>query len=245
MMTHRLADGALAACVAVFEHNPDLEVLFVNVGGFGSQVARHRDAQARALERLMQRLGIDSPDEDVRMLDARLLPALLHTVPQAFQHPIARRHSLLRVWDLRARLHAAGGNAGGAGPDGDAFRGNLNEAEWSILASAVCRCAFLPLPLYRVRCEDQGYFSIDAGSHSQAQAHLRVKQRLFAGGAKLPELASWRMDLRRAYARALLEAAHAQRNAGAVQSLRLLCRSLLAYPTWAAAAALLKLPVRR
>lgn len=238
-----LAPGAVGACVEAFEQDPELEVLFVDVEGFGSQRVRHAAAQADALDRLLQRLAVETRGADPVALDGQLLSALLYSVPQAFQHPVVRRGSLLRVWDLRARLHGAG-SLGKDDRDDDPFHGNLNEAEWAILASALCRCAFLPAPLYRVRCEGQGLFSIDAGAHRQARAHLALKRRLFAQGAGLPELAPWRPEFRRAYARALLELAHVQGHAATSEALPLLLRAMIVDPGWAPVAALLKLPLR-
>lgn len=240
-----LAADAVSTCVRAFQHNPNLEVLFVNIGCFGKFKARRRQAQGEALARLASLLDIDPACGDTLLLGKRLLPALLFTVPMAFQHPVVRRASLLRVSNLR--LLGLGGSGNGAcGPGNEqSIPDNLNESEWSIYASAICCCGFLSRPLYLTRCDDQGYFSVDANKDILLREHLRLKRRLFENRNRLPELKPWKWQLRSAYARALLESAHAQGNDPGRYPLSVLISSLLIYPSWQGLSALLKMPVRR
>jgi glycosyltransferase involved in cell wall biosynthesis len=236
-----LAAGAISACVQVFYDNPNLEVLFVNIGCFGRFTSRRRRAQGEALARLASLLEIDPACENTVILGERLLPALLFTVPMAFQHPVVRHKSLLRVCNLRLIGLARSGYSSYGHRKEQLIPDNLNEAEWSIYASAICCCGYLSTPLYLTRCDDQGYFSVDANRDLQQQEHLRLKRRLFENRNRLPELKPWKWQLRGAYAQALLHSAHAQSNELGRYPIPVLIKSLLTYPSWKGLAALMRI----
>jgi len=236
-----LAADAISTCIDAFNSDPDLDVLFVNIGCFGRFATHRMDQQEKPLAKLLSLCRIDSANETAVLPDQELLPALLTTVPQAFQHPVARKQSSLRIYALFLRSIRAQREPPGTRVEELTIPDDLNEAEWAIYASAICSCAYLSTPLYLMRCDDQGYFSIDTNRNSQGLKHLELKRRLFDNRYRLPELRPWGLHIRRAYSRALRDLAYLHDTDVSKSSFAMLSKSFAIFPSWEGLKMLVKL----
>jgi glycosyltransferase involved in cell wall biosynthesis len=177
-----IAPGALALIADAFAADDSLECLFVNVEPFGELAEGTHANQARAVRRILVRLGLDPDTTAGRLaLTDNLFEVLLDGVPMAFQRVAIRRSALLKV-----------GRYAGSG---------FEDIEFYLRIALRCRCTLLADPVYRPRCAGQSYFTRSESRNRLADASIRIRQGLLA----LPEV-SQRADLRRSVRRSLADA---------------------------------------
>jgi len=96
----------------------------------------------------------------VTVFENALLPALLKSVPMAFQRPVVRKSALSRI--------------GGYRPDC-----LLWDCDWAIRAALVARAGLIHEELYRQRAEGQGYSSKRDRIIEHLQSGIAIKDRLW------------------------------------------------------------------
>lgn len=198
-----LASTALERSLAVMGTAPDIDILFLNVTSFGTRSVEFEQTQKNALDRVLQRAQGERKDEIIRF-DRRLFPALLKSVPMAFQRPMARREAWRRVTQFRRSAYD---------PD-HRLEPPLREAEWALYAAANRTVALLTQPLYLQRCERQGYFSVETMRRAAEQARTRILTQMLRHSLTQRELAIWRGDIKRALAQCHFEEAYASFHRG-------------------------------
>lgn len=129
----------LSRALEVLERYPDIDVVYMGVTWFGSNGAWGQDNYDQAMARFLAGAGGERVD-DVSLFDATLLPALLKSVPMAFQRPVVRRTALDRIGGYRPECL-------------------LWDCDWAIRAALEGRAALIHTGLYRQRAEGQGYSS--------------------------------------------------------------------------------------
>lgn len=192
-----LAPDALARGVVTFAQHPDLDILFFNVRGFGERGEQFDRSQGEALARVLQVAGFPG-GSDLIQLGPAIFPALLRSVPLAFQRPMARRQAWRAVSALRRRAY----------PDGHPLRPPLRDSEWALYAAASTRIGLLMNPLYLQRCSGQGYFSVDSQREKADRAIIEVMESLGALACADRRLTGWRDEVRRAVARTHFDRAY-------------------------------------
>lgn len=149
----------LARARDVLDRHPDLDVVFMGVSWFGSNSAWGQANYDQAMAGfLAQAHGDVQADGLIRFGDA-LLPALLKSVPMAFQRPVVRKAALDRIGLYR--------------PDC-----LLWDCDWAIQAALHARVALIPEGLYRQRAEGQGYSSQRDRTIEHLQSGIDIKTRL-------------------------------------------------------------------
>jgi hypothetical protein len=196
-----LAPEAIAEAYSLLSSDPQLELVFLGVRGFGSRAEHFNSAQSEAVDRVRV-LGQGQESLPWIVYFGRELgSALLQTVPIAFQRVMLTREKWKAVSTLRWRAYRVDP---AIATDEDAKRaltGQLRDAEWAIYAAAICRnTALINRPLYLQRCEDQGYSSRAENEELHMRQNLMIKYRLHEAAASLPELGSWRKPIRESLA---------------------------------------------
>lgn len=195
----RMADGALRMCSTPFSDDPGLEVLFLNVLGFGAEADGFNQRQAAGAGRIVANAQVKSTSASPGLMhfDKRLFPALLAGVPMAFQRSIVRRNAWNKVNDFRRQLYAQ--TKSDAGQDA-LFRVSplWNESEWALYASVLCSTALMCPALYLQRCAGQGYFSTDRTTLASFDAAIEIMNHLSRATRETREFAPWR-NIVRAY----------------------------------------------
>lgn len=175
----------------------------------GDKVAVLRNATNRGLAYSRNR-GVDAcAAPGVVEFDRQLLPALLQTVPSAFQRVMTRTDVWHRVSALRRRVYRLDATV----PDEEAARrcitGPLRDSEWAIYAAAVCtKTCLVRKPLYLARCEGQGGSSQPAMRAAHAAKSADIKAALLAGADVLDELHPYREPIRESLATVHFDAAY-------------------------------------
>lgn len=188
----RLADGALRMCAMPFTDDPELDVLFLNVLGFGPEADGFNQRQASGVGRVVANAQAKPTSQscDLVKFDDRLFPALLAGVPMAFQRSIVRRSAWNKVNNFRRRIYAR--------PPADAGTDVLfrvcplwNESEWAMYASVLCSTALMGPALYLQRCAGQGYFSTDRTTLASFDAGIEIMNHLSRAVRETKEFAGW------------------------------------------------------
>jgi glycosyltransferase involved in cell wall biosynthesis len=194
-----LAPTLLATGAAVLDDEPDVGIVFFNVQGFGSGGAAFDANQAQALDRVLQQAQGSRVRPGVIVFDESVFPALLRTVPMAFQRPMARRAAWQHVTRLRRLAY---GNDHALPPP-------LRESEWTLYSAATQHVALVTEPLYLQRCEGQGFFSVASQRDAADRALIEVFEHLYALSRTHPALTAWQRDIRRATASCHFDRAYA------------------------------------
>jgi len=185
-----LAPDAIESALRVFAAQPELDVVFLNVMGFGSGAAGFDERQSAALDKVIGAAGATFLGADLVRFGQGLFPALLTSVPMAFQRPVARRSAWRSVTESRRRAYG----------DEHHLAPPLRESEWSLYAAATQNVALLKPARYLQRCDAQGYFSIDGKRAAAQDANLDILKHLLALSATDPPFSAWRRHIRDALA---------------------------------------------
>jgi len=210
-----LAPEALAEALAVLSNDPALELVFLDVKGFGPRAEHFDRAQAQAVARVITLGGGLEVKPDIVNFGDGLIEALLRTVPVAFQRVMLTPATWRRISALRWRAYRLNPDV----PDDAAAKlsisGPLRDSEWAAYAGAVCRkTALIRKPLYLQRCAGQGYSSQPANTEWHMRQGLVIKTQLQRASLELPELQAWKRAIRKSLASAQFDAAYHYFGAG-------------------------------
>ncbi|MEW6118583.1 MAG: glycosyltransferase family A protein [Pseudomonadota bacterium] len=197
----------LARAVEVIERFPDIDVVYMGVAWFGSSGAWGQDNYDRAMARFLADAGGERTG-DVSLFEAALLPALLKSVPMAFQRPVVRRTALDRIGGYRPECL-------------------LWDCDWAIRAALETRAALIHAGLYRQRAEGQGYSSRRDRTLEHLHSGIDIMESLLHGSRHAEHAALFR----RAAARSWFDLAwYHHQNGQTRAALRPLLRSALRKP---------------
>ena len=200
----RLAPEALACGMKVFEVDPEVDIVFFNVQGFGERADGFEQSQKAALESVLRTAeGTLGPTGIIRF-GRKLFPALLASVPMAFQRPMAKRNAWREVTELRRRAYG----------DEHPLSPPLREAEWSLYAAATKRIGLMTDPLYLQRCNSQGYFSAESKREAAGRASVEISEHMLRFSGVATELMDLRNEIRQAAEKCYFDRAYALFYAG-------------------------------
>lgn len=204
-----LAPDALEAGFRALSSNVDLDLVFLGVRGFGSRADHFNRVQPQAQDRVKAAAnGVDAR-KGIVFFDQQLFPALLRTVPMAFQRVMMHREVWRRISALRWRAYRLEGDTGGDDAAKLRLTGPLRDSEWALYAAASCRrTALIAAPLYLQRCDGQGYSSLPANQDLHMRQDLVIKNQLAHAADTLPEFSGWRRDIRKGLGRSHFDAAY-------------------------------------
>lgn len=200
-----LLDPTLMACgLEAFSQHKELGVVFLGVAGFGDGAASFELNQKQALGRVLKMADRASASSGLIRFDGRLFAALLHSVPMAFQRPLASRQTWCEVTELRRRVY------GSTHP----LQPPLRESEWALYAAGTQCVALLPEPLYRQRCSAQGYFSVPRQRAAADAALLDILEHLSRLATHEPLIARWCEEITQARERCHFDQAYGHLQSG-------------------------------
>ena len=200
----KLSPDTLANVLRVFASHPDLGIVFLNVKGFGEGASGFDARHSAALDKVLSAARGSPAGADVIRFGPRLFPALLSSVPMAFQRPAARRDAWRGVTERRRRAY---GDAHPLAPP-------LRESEWALYAAATQAVALLEPAHYLQRCDAQGYFSIPAKRAAAEDALADILSHLLALSETDPQFTAWRRAIRHALAACHFDNAYEQLRQG-------------------------------
>lgn len=177
------APSYLERAVDALSRHPEVDVVFMGVDWFGAASDYGRDAYNSAMDRTLSRAhGVEIEPNLIRFGHS-LFPALLHSVPMAFQRPVVRKSAFQRIGRYRP----------------DCF---LWDCEWALLAARASSTLLLNLPLYRQRVDGQGLSSKRDRRLDGIRSGLDISLRLLDLEQRT-DASSWRIrPLRQGVARA-------------------------------------------
>ncbi len=149
----------LARALDVLDRHPELDVVFMGVSWFGSKGAWGQANYDQAMASFLAQANGEVQADGLICFGDALLPALLKSVPMAFQRPVVRKAALDRIGLYR--------------PDC-----LLWDCDWAIQAALHARVALIPEGLYRQRAEGQGYSSQRDRTIEHLQSGIDIKARL-------------------------------------------------------------------
>lgn len=203
------APETLEECVNLLNADPELELVFIGVEGFGRGAGHFNQVQPEGVSKVVVEGRGRQIQPGVWQFNNQLLYGLLNRVPSAFQHVVARREVWEKINLLRRRGYQL---VYGLKDDRSAIeliRGPLRDSEWALYASAVCRkTALLDRRRYLARCEGQGSSSLPAMRERHIEQQLRIKVRFFQASRLLEELMPWRRAIQKNLAMAYFDTAY-------------------------------------
>ncbi len=210
MVTHLedddlLAPDALERGVNALRANPDLELLFLGVRGFGARGGNFDRSQEPALAGVLERAQGSHGQDGVIRFDAGLFKALLASVPMAFQRSIMHRPVWHGVSSLRKRAYMRDPDIADEEQAMRRIRPPLRDSEWALYAAASCTTGLLNAPLYLQRCDGQGYVSVGAQRERSVLSGIDIKCHLFSASQALAEFRPWQAETRDSLAKAYFD----------------------------------------
>jgi GT2 family glycosyltransferase len=203
-----LAPDVLEKGLTALEDDPSLELVFLDVRGFGKHATEFETSQGRSMKHVLDQIEPDTAKTGVLRFGPELFGALLTSVPMAFQRSIEYRATWNKVSALRRRAYSLGFDRVDDDRVMRQLRPPLRESEWAIYAAACCKTALLMEPLYLQRCEKQGYFSIDEQRESAAQSAIDIKRQLLYAAEEIAEFKTWAAAIRKSLSKAYLDQSH-------------------------------------
>jgi len=146
--------------LTVLDRHPEIDVVYMGVTWFGSNGSWGQDNYNRAMERFLA-AAAGVREGELSLFGAALLPALINSVPMAFQRPVVRHDALERIGGYRA----------------DCL---LWDCDWAIRAALESRAALLHAGLYGQRAEGQGYSSKQDRAVEHLQSGVEIMETLWA-----------------------------------------------------------------
>lgn len=203
-----LAPDTLEKGLAALEDNPSLELVFLNVRGFGKHATEFEASQGRAMKHVLGQIEPDTENTCTLRFGPDLFGALLSSVPMAFQRSIEYRATWNKVSALRRRVYSLGLDTVNEDVIMRQLRPPLRESEWAMYAAACCKTALLMEPLYLQRCEKQGYFSIGEQRESATRSAIDIKSHLLGAAEEIAEFRPWAAAIRSSLSKAYLDQSH-------------------------------------
>lgn len=210
-----LAPDAIERCLEVMRHYPDVEWVMFAVVGFGPRAKHFDEVQSAGVERVIELADGARLDASTVVFGRRLFPALLQTVPIAFQRAMLRRDTWSRVCELRWNAYREAEGLPDLETAKLALTGPLRDSEWARYAAIAChRVALVTHPLYLQRCAGQGYSSRPENRQLHAVQSLKMLEVLWRAANSVPALMEWASDIRVAMARNYFNFAYSRSVAG-------------------------------
>jgi len=236
------APTLIEQCAALLDADPELELVFIGVQGFGRAAEHFNRVQPAATSRVVAQ-GQGAVQDGARIFGPGLFRGLLNQVPMPFQRVMARRDVWHQVSRLRLTAYQAALNLASPEAARDKIRGTLRDSEWALYAALAChKTALLDRPLYLQRCDGQGSSSQAAMREKHIRQGIEIRTVLASASAHLPELRAFRQEIATNLARAHFDAAYAFITDGQyAQALHHLGRNFRLAPSLKAAKLLLKL----
>jgi hypothetical protein len=183
------APGYLARALEALDTHAEVDVVFMGVSWFGSRAESAERNYRRAMSRFMSQAG-GTTAGSLTLFSDRIVPALLNSVPMAFQRPVVRRDANSRIGGYRS----------------DCL---LWDCDWAIEAAIHARVALEPHGLYRQRVDGQGYSSRGDRTADQLRSGVDIKDRLLQRSLADPngQYARFREPIRRSSAQAWFDLA--------------------------------------
>lgn len=210
-----LTPDAIADCLAAMRAHPEVELVMFSVAGFGPNAAYFNRVHPAGAARVIELSQGSVVANGIVLFDKGLFPALLQTVPAAFQRVMTKVATWHKVSDLRRRVYRLDPDI----PDDNTAKlrltGPLRDSEWARYAAIVCnRTCLIQKPLYMARCAGQGYSSQPANRQAHSDQALLMLKRMASGAEALPELATWKGQIGQSLANAYFDTAYQWHQAG-------------------------------
>ena len=149
----------LQRALAVLDEHADLDVVFMGVSHFGSRADWAENAYQKAMAvTLGASPGVEAAPALLRF-GPSLFPALLRSVPMAFQRPVVRRNALSAIGEYRDSCL-------------------LWDCDWALRAALHGRTALLNEQHYRQRADGQGSSSRGDRTLDHLLSEAETKDRL-------------------------------------------------------------------
>ena len=192
-----LAVDAIEDCLSAWRQVPGVELVMFGVEGFGARSGHFNNVQPQGVDNVIRLAQGTEAAPEIVAFDHRLLPALLQTVPSAFQRVMTRTEIWHKVSALRRRVYRLDVSV----PDDAAARllitGPLRDSEFALYAAAACeRTCLVRKPLYLARCEGQGGSSQPAMRMTHTAQSVNIKTALLRGAEALDELRPFHRSIR-------------------------------------------------
>lgn len=192
------APETLAECTALLDADPELDLVFIGVKGFGSRASHFNRVQPAGVAQVIRQGVGREIAPGVVLFEHSLLNTLLKRVPSAFQHVVIRREIWQQVNQLRLHAYQKAAGLTSELAAMELIRGPLRDSEWALYAAAISsRTVLCDRAYYLARCEGQGGSSQSANLHLHMLQNLEIKTKLFRASGLLPELQKWQRDIRR------------------------------------------------
>lgn len=210
-----LAPDAIKHCLAALRRFPNVEWVAFAVVGFGPRAEHFNRVQPAGVERVVELGSGVRTDPDTVLFDRHLFPAMLQTVPVAFQRAFVHRETWARVSQLRWLAY----RDAGAPPDIESAKlkiaGPLRDSEWARYAAIACRSfAYVTHPLYQQRCAGHGYSSLPENRQLHADQSLAMLETLYRASHSVQPIREWAPEIRKAMAQANFDFAYTRAAAG-------------------------------
>lgn len=196
-----LAPTALEEGVAALESDTSLQLVFLNVRGFGEKEQDFNRVQREVVEKSIERAkGVEKTPDLVRF-GPELFTALLEGVAMAFQRSMEYRSVWNSVSALRRRVYMLDS----AISEEEAMCRlvpPLRESEWAAYAAVMCKTALITTPLYLQRCGGQGYFSVAAQRENALRSKVDIMEHFMAASMAFEEFFPHQRAIRNSLARA-------------------------------------------
>ena len=227
-----LAPDTIAQCVALLQREPDLEWVMLGAQGFGGNAEHFNRTQPAAVQRVITLAGGQPLAPEVQVFDRQLFPALLKTVPIAFQRAMLSRRVWREVCQLRWEVYCLDPAIANLETAQQRIAGFLRDSEWALYAAIHCRkTAIINLPLYLQRCDGQGYSSRPGNLRLHSEQFVSIMEYLAMGARHVPAMLPWRSQIDTALAHAYFESSYRHCEADEfAPSLKMLLRAVKTQP---------------
>lgn len=204
-----LAPSTLEEALALFAQDPDIDIAFLGVEGFGPRSDHFNRVQPKAISRVKDKgEGIEN-GSGLFYFGPRLMKALLLTVPSAFQHVFLKKQTWSNVSALRWRAYQLEPGITDVETAKNRITGQLRDSEWALYAAAIChKTVLIDRPRYLARCEGQNLSSRPDNREKHLLQNLGIKTQLLHGSLALPELHKWKRGIRQSLASAQFDVAY-------------------------------------
>lgn len=237
------APTLIEECAALLDADPELELVFIGVEGFGQSAAHFNRVHPAGAARVIEQGGGTAWRDGVVVFGSALFCGLLKQVPMPFQRVMARRDAWHRVSRLRLAAYQAALELDSPQAARDRIRGTLRDSEWALYAALACtKTALINRPLYLQRCDGQGGSSQTAMHQRHIHQGIGIRSVLARASTRLPELRAFRQEIATNLAGSHFDAAYAFIGLGQyAEALRHLGQNFRLRPNLKAAKLLLKL----
>ncbi len=207
----RLAPIAIENIARRLAHNPNTDVLFLTLEGFGSRAEHFNRVQPEGTKKALAQVSTRPIDAQCIAIESNFLVPLLKSVPQSFQHPVVHKRFWVEVATLRLKAYATVNGLDDTEAAQALLTGPLRDSEWAIYSAFLAKkVLLLEGGFYQMRCEGQGSVSKPEQRHRQVMQSLNIKRTLVAAAELLQPFRTYRSALRSALRADLFNTAYAQ-----------------------------------